>query len=154
FSLKRNDPMNGQESQQSGRNFSHTRLTVLIFAVLIIIFSTITAILTKGSWASIVSLLLTSIGVLVGIYQLYLYFSSSEQKTLDAPSKQAVIPTADDQVYESFRRYIENSLTPGFGALVIYGKKRLISRKVYVANPRTLDKSTKTKLHEKVIAER
>ena len=113
----------GQEQQPRSKHFSRVRLVILIIAVVLVIASTIAAILTQGSWVSNFSLILAALGVVLALFQLFPLFSYEK----------SVAFTTSSQEKEIFRKQIEVTLKSGsFGALVIYTKKNFVGRKAFI----------------------
>jgi membrane protein YdbS with pleckstrin-like domain len=80
----------GQKQQLQSKHFPWKRLSIFIIAVLFLVCSTVTGILsflgaTQGAWGSMVSLILGAIGVGLGIYSITFSYASSSLSERSRP---------------------------------------------------------------------
>lgn len=113
--------------------FSRKRLVILINAVLIIVFSTVLAAITQGSWATILSLTLTAIGVVLALCQLAFPTSFVEREMPIVSSEEPVNLPATIQDYKFFRdQLMDNLNNSNFGTLVLYGNENIVGCSVFI----------------------
>src|SRR2546423_13837996 len=120
--------IHGQEQERQSTHLPRSRLFILIFAVLLIVSGTIIALLSikqnaQSSWATILSLILTALGVILALIQLILPLPSGS-----APVPQTRISNNTKQhiQVEGFDLGIDKKK----GALVVYAKEELRGKTV------------------------
>jgi len=122
-----------QKHQQSGRHISRIRLYSLIFAIILIILGTISAIITQGGWITILSLTLTALGVVLTLWQIAFPFSPKEHKLFLAAFEEPVTLPATAKEYKLFRDQLKADLAnSNYGALVIYANKDFVGCIVFI----------------------
>jgi hypothetical protein len=130
--------MQEQRPQPQGRRIPWVRLTILIIAVFLIGYGTITSIsgilgTAQGSWYAILSIILGALGVLVTLsgWLLPLPPLFSSPKALTQTPKHPIAFIASEHEYEIFRDEVEATLqSEDYGALVIYANKVLVGEEV------------------------
>jgi len=122
-----------QERQKSNRYFSRTRGIILSFAMILIVVGTISAILTQGGWATILSLILTALGVVLTLLQIAFPSSSKEDNILPTTFEEPVTVPASAKEYKICRDQLKANLAhSNYGALVVYANKNFVGCIVFI----------------------
>jgi predicted methyltransferase len=122
-----------QRQQHHRRYPSRLRLFSLFFVIILITISVTFAIQTQGVWATILSLILTALGIVLAFWQIAFSSPSKEPIILTSTFKEPIILPATPKEFKNFRDQLKATLNSSdFGALVVYANEDIVGCITYV----------------------
>jgi hypothetical protein len=116
-----------QKQRPRMRYPSRIRLFCLSIVIILISISVIFAIHTQGEWATVLSLILTALGIILAFWQIAFPSSSKEPQIQTNISKEPIILPATPKEFKNFRDQHKATLnSSNFGALIIYANEDIV----------------------------
>jgi hypothetical protein len=117
----------GQEQPPQNKHFPWVRWVIFTIAGLFLVYGTITGIMSyvtthQGTWGSVVSLIIGTFSLLVGLYQLFLQHSTVASQTDKLDPGSSLAPVEE----------LDLAVSGDKGLIVIFATKRLVGKTVYL----------------------